>query len=177
MTSQQPSAPGVTPAAKVGNTAKSSSDKPRYWLIVGGIFALVGGVLAFALKDGDASALGVDLQALGGVLLAAGALLVAAGGLQSMAGVGGGDGGGNSDGVKSVGGLIAVVTGVVAVTALTLVVTQATGLEKDSVVAITTSAFGIISTVIGAYLGIKISSEASEKANSALETALKEGGK
>lgn len=172
MTSRQPSTPGVTPAAKVRNTA--GAEKPRYWLIVGGTCALVGAVLVFALKDGDASALGVDLQALGGVLLAAGALLIAAGALQSLAGIGGG--GLNSDGVKSVGGLIAVVTGVVAVTSLTLVVTQATGLEKESVVAITTSAFGIISTVIGAYLGIKISSEASEKANSALETALKKEG-
>jgi hypothetical protein len=176
MTLQEPRVPGVTPAAKVGDNTEGNSDRPRHWLVVGGLFALVGGVLAFALKDGDASALGVDLQALGGVLLATGALLVAAGALQSVAGSGGGDGGVNSDGIKSVGGLIAVVTGVVAVTALTLVVTQATGLGKDSVVAITTSAFGIISTVIGAYLGIKISSEASEKANSALETALKKEG-
>ncbi|MFP5389517.1 MAG: hypothetical protein ACLGG5_09500 [Thermoleophilia bacterium] len=167
---QQQQVPGVTPAAVVNvqSTAAGearSSDKPRYWLITGVAFALTGAVLTFALKDSGASVLGVKLDALGGVLFAAGVLLMAAAGIESL---GASESGLNADGIKSVGGLIAVVTGIVAVTTLTLVVTQVGGLEKESVVAVTSSAFGIISTVIGAYLGIKISSEASAKTNETL---------
>ncbi len=158
---------GVTPAANTGEKTTGGTDKPRYWLICGVAFALVGAVLVAALKDSDASVLGVDLQALGGVLFAAGVLLMAAAGTQSLAGDGNGL---TAEGIKSVGGLIVVVTGIIAVTALTIVTTQAGDLSKESVVAITSSAFGIISTVIGAYLGIKISSEASEKTNDALKT-------
>lgn len=79
-------------------------------------------------------------------------------------------GGLDAEGIKSVGGLIVVVTGIIAVTALALVTTQAGSLSKEAVVAITSSAFGIISTVIGAYLGIKISSEASTKTNETLRS-------
>jgi len=164
MAGEQPIA-GVTPVTP--EAKDTASDKPRYWLIAGVAFALVGAVLTFALEDSDASVLGVGLQALGGVLFAAGALLVAAAGVQSL--VGGGSGL-DADGIKSVGGLIAVVTGIVSVTALALVTTQAGSLSKESIVAITSSAFGIISTVIGAYLGIKISSEASAKTNETLKS-------
>ena len=170
MTDQQSRVPGVTPspAANAQGTVPGDakgSDKPRYWLIAGVAFALTGAVLTFALKDGGASALGVQLDALGGILFAAGVLLMAAAGVQSL---GSGESGLNADGIKSVGGLIAVVTGIVAVTALTIVTTQAASLSKEAIVAITSSAFGIISTVIGAYLGIKISSEASAKTNESL---------
>jgi hypothetical protein len=173
MHDQQQQIAGVTPAANVNTT--TNSDKPRYWLIAGVALALVGAVLTFALKDGDASALGVELEALGGVLFAVGVLLVAAGGVQSLAG---GESNLDTEGIKSVGGLIAVVTGIVAVTSLAIVTTQAGSLSKESVVAITSSAFGIVSTVIGAYLGIKVSSEASAKTNETLTTvALKERAK
>jgi hypothetical protein len=170
MTDQQPQVPGVTPApvVKAQSTTPGDakgSDKPRYWLITGVAFALTGAVLTFALKDSGASALGVELKALGGILFAAGVLLMAAAGVESL---GSSEGGLNADGIKSVGGLIAVVTGIVAVTALTIVTTQAASLSKEAIVAITSSAFGIISTVIGAYLGIKISSEASAKTNESL---------
>jgi hypothetical protein len=163
-TGQQPPA-GVTPAADVKNTATKDSNRPRYWLFGGVAFALVGAVLVFALKESHPSVLGVDLQVLGGVLFAAGVLLVAGGAVESLVSEGSAL---DAEGIKSVGGLIAVVTGIVAVTALTIVTTQTAGLSKESVVAVTSSAFGIISTVIGAYLGIKVSSEASAKTNDAL---------
>ena len=163
MASQSSAPDGVT-------YAKGAPATVRGGLVVGVVLALVGAVLVFTLKNSDVAILGVRLQPLGGVLLAAGILLIVAAGVGSMTGGKRLDG----DGIKSVGGLIAVVTGVVAVTTLTLVITQTGGLEKESIVAITTSAFGIISTVIGAYLGIKISSEASEKTASALQTAIKE---
>jgi hypothetical protein len=176
MTTQQQQVAGVTPAASVNpQNTTPDSDKPRYWLIAGVALALVGAVLTFALKDGDASVLGVELSALGGVLFAAGVLLVAAGGVQSLVG---GESNLDATGIKSVGGLIAVVIGIIAVTSLAIVTTQAGSLSKESIVAITSSAFGIISTVIGAYLGIKVSSEASAKTNETLTTvALKERAK
>lgn len=163
MAVQKQSVPGVILAAQEAKR----SDRLRYWLISGVAFALTGAVLTFALENSDASALGVKLQTLGGILFAAGVLLMAAAGVESL--IGDKDGL-NAEGVKSVGGLIAVVTGIIAVTTLALVTTQAGSLSKESIVAITSSAFGIISTVIGAYLGIKISSEASTKTNETLKS-------
>lgn len=71
----------------------------------------------------------------------------------------------NTENLKAIGGLIAVVVGIVAVVILASVTITRLGAEdKDSMVAITTSAFGIISAVVGAYLGIKISAETNAKA-------------
>jgi len=156
-------AQAVKKAEEAALRAEQAAVRPRYWLIAGLSFALAGAVLAFALKDSNASVLGVDLQPFGGVLFAAGALLIAGAAIGSM---GSGDSGMNADSIKSVGGLIAVVVGITAVTALTIVtLTQLGGDNKDSVVAVTSSAFGIISAVVGAYLGIKISSETTAKAS------------
>lgn len=75
-------------------------------------------------------------------------------------------------GTQSIGGLIVVVTGIAAVTVLTIVtMTQLSGSHQDSIVAVTTSAFGIISAVVGAYLGIKISSETNANATSEAKDA------
>jgi hypothetical protein len=156
----------LTQAVKEAKEAAAKAERaaalPRYWLIVGLLFALVGAVMAFALKDSDASALGVDLQPLGGVLLAAGTLLLAAAAVGSMTGDGGD--GGDSETIRRLGGLIAVVVGITAVTALAIVTLTQLGDEKDSLVAVTSSAFGIISAVVGAYLGIKITGDTSDKA-------------
>lgn len=71
----------------------------------------------------------------------------------------------STESLKAIGGLIAVVVGIVAVVVLAAVTITRLGAEdKDSMVAITTSAFGIISAVVGAYLGIKISAETNAKA-------------
>jgi hypothetical protein len=156
--------------------AERASTRTRY-LLGGFLFALVGAVLAFALKDSDASVLGVSLRPLGGVLFAAGVLLVAGAAIGSMRGGGGGDcskggvGGGDcstgtgESSIKEIGGLIAVISGITVVGALAVVtLTQLGSKEESSIVAVTSSAFGVISAVVGAYLGIKISADTSAKA-------------
>lgn len=137
--------------------AEKAAMRPRYWLIGGFLFAFVGAVLAFALKDSDAAVLGVRLQPLGGVLFAVGALTIAGAAIGSI-GDGKGSAAANAEGIKSIGGLIALVVGITAVTALTIVTLPRVD-DKASAVAVTSSAFGIISAVVGAYLGIKISSD------------------
>ncbi len=161
----------ATEAAEKAEAAAKRAEKsavgPRFTMGAGLLLALVGAVLAFALKDTHAAVLGVSLRPFGGVLFAAGVLLVAGVAISSM-GTGGDGGGGSTDlgGIKAVGGLIAVVVGVVAVTALAVVtLTRLDSESKDSVVAVTTSAFGIISAVVGAYLGIKISADTNQKAS------------
>jgi hypothetical protein len=72
----------------------------------------------------------------------------------------------NVGSLKAISGLIAVVVAVLAVAGLTaFTLTQLGSGNKDSIVAVTTSAFGIISAVVGAYLGIKITADTSDKAN------------
>jgi hypothetical protein len=135
--------------------------------IGGGVAALVGASLVFALDDPEASLVGVSLQPFGGVLLAAGVLLLAFAALGSVRGSGGartGSNGGEYESIRAIGGLLVVVAGIVAVTALTIItLTRLGSTDEDSMVAVTSSAFGIISAVIGAYLGIKISAESNEK--------------
>jgi hypothetical protein len=146
-------------AEKAAERAEKAAVQPRYWLIGGLSLGLVGAVLTFALRDSGASVLGVELQPFGGVLFATGVLLVVGAAIASMSAAGGT---GESSTIKSVSGLIAVGIGIVAVTALTIVtLTQLGAEQKDSIVAVTTSAFGIISAVVGAYLGIKVSGEQS----------------
>jgi hypothetical protein len=147
----------VKRAEEAVERAEKAAVRPRYWIIGGFLFAFVGAVLAFALKDSDAAVLGVRLQPLGGVLFAVGALTIAAAAIGSI-GDGKGSAAPSAESIKSIGGLIAVVVGITAVTALAIV--TLTRLEnKASAVAVTSSAFGIISAVVGAYLGIKISSD------------------
>ena len=146
--------------AEAAARAERATALPRYWLIAGLSFALVGAVLAFALKDSDASVLGVSLQPLGGVLFAAGVLLMAGAAIGSM----GTGGSADTDSIKPIGGLIAVVVGITAVTALAIVTLTQLGDKSSSIVAVTSSAFGIISAVVGAYLGIKITAETTAKA-------------
>jgi len=172
----EPTAPLLVPlleeavkrAEEAAEKAEKAAKRPGYMLIAGFSFALVGAVLAFALEDSDAVVLGVSLQALGGVLFAAGALLIGAAAIGSM---GGNDDAGNSETVRRLGGLIAVVVGVIAVTALAIVTLTQLGDEKDSLVAVTTSAFGIISAVVGAYLGIKITGDTADKATREVKNA------
>lgn len=149
----------------------------KQWLGIGFVVALIGAVLVFALDLSDPTVAGVDLHAFGGVLLAAGALLMggaALGGGASGGSTGGDNGGGatDSNSIKAIGGLIAVVAAIVAVGALTVVtLTQLGSTNKDSMIAVTSSAFGIISAVVGAYLGIKITADTSEKASEQAKSA------
>ncbi len=74
--------------------------------------------------------------------------------------------------LKAIGGLIAVVVGILAVTALALVTLWRLGTDnQEAMVAVTSSAFGIISAVVGAYLGIKISADTSAKASEEVKQA------
>jgi len=163
--------PAMSEAVKTAKDAAVRAEKaavrPRYWLIAGLSFALVGAVLAFTLKESDASVLGVSLQPFGGVLFAAGVLLMAGAAIGSM----GSNGSTSSTTIKSVGGLIAVVVGITAVTALTIVTLTQLGDKSSSIVAVTSSALGIISAVVGAYLGIKITAETTEKASDQVKDA------
>jgi hypothetical protein len=154
--------------------------------VIGVGLGVVGAILAFALNDEGSTADGVKLEPLGVILLSLGVILLAGLWLSESLGGGttagshdrdgggdrgdnlnGGGGGGAAVGIHAIGGLIAVVSGIVAVCILAAItLTQLNGKgDKEAIVAITTSAFGIISTVIGAYLGIKISSEAAGNAS------------
>lgn len=150
-------------AENAATRAEQAVKGTRYMMVGGFAFALVGAVLAFALADSDPSVLGVRLQPFGGVLFAVGVLLIAAAAFGAL--TQGGGGGGSVD-IKAVGGLIAVVAGITVVGVLTVVtLTKLESGEHDSMVAVTSSAFGIISAVVGAYLGIKITADTAEKAS------------
>jgi len=131
------------------------------------LLAIVGATLAFALEEPDGA---LDVQAFGGIILAAGMVILAGGGISAVTGGSGNGSGGavagtgvDPNNLKSIVGLIAVVAGIAAVTALTVVTVTVLG-EDDSQVALTSSAFGVISAVVSAYLGIKITAESSARA-------------
>jgi hypothetical protein len=78
----------------------------------------------------------------------------------------------NTNKLKAIGGLIAVGIGVTAVTGLAIVtITRLGSEEKDSMVAVTSSAFGIISALVGAYLGIKITADTTARAGDNIKKA------
>ncbi len=156
--------------------AEKAAKKINYMVGVGFLLALVGAILAFALKDSNASVLGVSLRPLGGVFFGAGVLLLGWAAIASLRGNGGsGFAGSGGNPVKEVGGLIAVVTGVTAVAALAVVTLTQLEEKSSSIVAVSSSAFGVISAVIGAYLGIKISSDTSSKSEAAVGEAAVKG--
>ena len=75
-----------------------------------------------------------------------------------------------SEQLRTITGLVAVVAGIIAVGALTVVTVKLLSGEenKEAIVAITTSAFGIVSTVVTAFLGIKATANASMNVNKQL---------
>jgi hypothetical protein len=166
------------------------SPTPKRLLVVVVAVGVIGAVLAFALKDNDASAAGLELQALGLVLLASAfvvALIAAA--LVFASAISGKKNEGQKElgqtgtqtaaqektdveSLKIVTGLAAVIAGVAAVAALTVVAVSLMS-DAQSTVAITTSALGIISTVVTAYLGIKATANSSNKASEVASELLK----
>ncbi|HEX6780959.1 MAG TPA: hypothetical protein VF125_02895 [Solirubrobacterales bacterium] len=140
------------------------SSTTKRLLIGAAVVGVVGAILAFAL-DGDTSVGALDLKALGWVLLGlAGALLIAA----AISAVKPEDGKPVSEeALRTVTGLVAVVAGITAVGALSITTVELVGVGEEgnteATVAITTSAFGIVSTVITAYLGIKATANASKE--------------
>ena len=66
--------------------------------------------------------------------------------------------------IQSIGGLVAVVVGVLAITALAIS-TMAfidSGKDANTMIPLATAAFGVISAIVGAYLGIKIGTDQSK---------------
>jgi hypothetical protein len=153
---------GTMPEQPVAS-ARQPATGGRQWIIaIGLVLALIGAVLVFALEDQSDTLLGISLQPLGGVLFATGVLLAGACAIGTMQGGGGGDcsKGTGEGGIKAIGGLIAVVSGITAVAVLAVVtLTRLESNDKTSMVAITSSAFGVISAVVGAYLGIKVTGD------------------
>ena len=70
-----------------------------------------------------------------------------------------------AESIQSIGGLVAVVVGVGAITCLAIVTMALVDGHKEvanTLIPLTTSAFGVISAVVGAYLGIKIGTDQSK---------------
>lgn len=70
----------------------------------------------------------------------------------------------SAESIRSIGGLVSVVVGVVAITALAIA-TMAfidSGKDASTLVPLSTAAFGVISALVGAYLGIKIGTDQSK---------------
>ena len=67
----------------------------------------------------------------------------------------------NAASIQSIGGLVAVVVGVTAITALAIATMAFVGSDKDAntLIPLSTAAFGVISAIVGAYLGIKIGTD------------------
>lgn len=77
-----------------------------------------------------------------------------------------------TENVRAVTGLLVVFVGILAVVALAVTaVALLGGSNKSSVVAVTTSALGIISAVVSGYLGIKATANTSAKAGEKVEEA------
>lgn len=68
-----------------------------------------------------------------------------------------------AESIRSVGGLVVVVIGVMAVTALaiTTMAPIRSGKDANSMIPLATAAIGVISAVVGSYLGIKIGTDQS----------------
>jgi uncharacterized membrane protein YkgB len=66
-----------------------------------------------------------------------------------------------SESIKMVGGLIAVIVGVGAITALAIVTMALidSGESANTIIPLSTAAFGVISAIVSAYLGIKIGTD------------------
>jgi apolipoprotein N-acyltransferase len=70
----------------------------------------------------------------------------------------------SAESIQSIGGLVAVIIGVLAITALAIS-TMAfidSGKDANSMIPLATAAFGVISAIVGAYLGIKIGTDQSK---------------
>lgn len=135
--------------------------------------AAIGALLVFALDNG--SSIGpFNAQPLGGIVLGL-ALALMIGAAISVVKTTAAESGGakpeagdgrlvSEESLRAITGLVAVVAGIVAVGALTVVTVELVGVGKDgnteATVAITTAAFGIVSTTITAYLGIKATANA-----------------
>jgi hypothetical protein len=151
----------------------------------GVVLCAVGAILAFTLKSDPAWG-EVELDALGLVTLVLGAVLLSATAL-AFVGVAPGrpatngnntsGSGSSSEGpIRALGSLLGVVVAITAVTVIGLVtITKFAGTDadKDSIVAIATSAFGVVSAIVAAFLGIKVTADQGAQIVSAKEDQVK----
>jgi hypothetical protein len=73
-----------------------------------------------------------------------------------------------SEAFKLIGGLLAVVVGLATLCAIALVAIGVVSSDNQSVVAIATSSFGVIGTIVGAYFGVKVGSDGTQRAVDAM---------
>lgn len=159
------------------------------WLVLasGLVLAISGAALAFALQPGRPP----NWTALGLIILVSGVAVLTA--LGAVAGrslfpsqvevtgedekrCSGSRPAPQSD--RALGGLLAVVSGILAVVIVGVVTLALLGnADTSSTVAVATSAFGVISTVVGAYLGVKIGAEQTQAATRTAEAAVNEATK
>jgi guanyl-specific ribonuclease Sa len=69
-----------------------------------------------------------------------------------------------ADSIKTIGGLVAVVVGVLAVLTIALV---AIFEDSNSAATIASAAAGVIATIVGAYFGLKVGTDQTKTANEA----------
>jgi hypothetical protein len=73
-------------------------------------------------------------------------------------------GGGTVEALKTIAGLLAVAIGLISLTIIALVGIGFVKTDNPSVVAIATGSFGIIGTIVGAYFGVKVGTDITQKA-------------
>ena len=156
----------------------------RWFVLAGGLLlAVIGAGLAFALQPGRAvnwTALGLivliagvaTLLSWGAVHLSSAAKSILPGRPHQTAGhqlAEEGPGARPPPRDRGLSGLLAVVSGILAVVIIGVVTLALLrgGADNSSTVAIATSAFGVISAVVGAYLGVKIGAEQGQAATEA----------
>ena len=141
----------------------------------GAALALLGAVLAFALANPRIVVIGLKVKALGIIALVFGLALLALARVWRSDTQAGGAGGTRAplpgSETMRTGGLVVAVVGVLAVVAIGVFALVRIGSEDTSAVAIVTAAFGVISAVVGAYLGIKIGSQAAAESSDDLKAA------
>ena len=69
-----------------------------------------------------------------------------------------------SEAIKLIGGLIAVVAGLAVLLVIAVVAMREVHANSQSIVPIATSAFGVVGSIIGAYFGVKVGSDGTQKA-------------
>ena len=80
-------------------------------------------------------------------------------------------GGGKAGALRTIGGLVAVGAGLFALVVIAIFGMAWVKSDSASVVSIAAGAFGVIGTIVGAYFGVKVSSDGTQKAIDALKDA------
>jgi hypothetical protein len=71
---------------------------------------------------------------------------------------------GRSESLRLIGGLIAVVAGLAVLLVIAVVAMREVHANSESIVSIATAAFGVVGSVVGAYFGVKVGSDGTQKA-------------